>query len=73
MPDALILNNNLDFIKGFASIESTIPFGLAKAKGCEYRPILDPKSTKFESISEPSKRNSISNELYLDRVKYRIQ
>ena len=48
IPDEFALNDNLDFIKGFASIEMTVPFGADEASGSEYRPILQPKSTKFE-------------------------
>ena len=47
IPDEFALNYNLDFIKGFASIEMTVPLGADEANGSEYRPILQPKSTKF--------------------------
>ena len=38
----------------------TVPLGADEASGSEYRPILQPKSTKFEFDLESSKRKSMS-------------
>ena len=68
-----MLNDNLDCIKGFASIEITVPLGAEEASGSEYRPILQPKSINL-NLSQSLPKESLCRSDYIqDLIKCRTQ